>query len=201
MLTLRQLTLWLLLSVLTGCATMEQRATTTANWKAHREQLIALTQWTASGKLAVRTRDASESASMVWRQQDQNTQLQLSGPLGVGAMTIESDGKRLDIHQGDEHQTLDISTPDAIYTNTGWDLPLQALSHWLKGLPSPDTSVQHLELDPQTELLHSLTQDDWEVLYETYKQFQDYSLPTRLLIRRGTTRARVIISKWQTESD
>lgn len=201
MLTLRQLMLWLLLFVLTGCSTLEQRDTTTANWKAHREQLTTLKQWTASGKLAVRTQDASESASMVWRQKDQYTQLQLSGPLGFGAITIESDGRTLDIHRGDEHRTLDISTPDALYTNTGWDLPLQALSHWLKGLPSPDTDVQHLEIDPQTEVLLSLTQDDWEVRYEAYKQFQGYRLPTRLLIQRGTTRAKVIISQWQTVSN
>lgn len=160
-----------------------------------------LEQWTASGKLAVRTADASESANLVWRQHGTNTRLQLSGPLGVGATSIHSDGKQLDIRRGDEHQTLDISTPDAIARNTGWDLPLLALSHWLKGLPSPDISVQGLKIDPQTGLLQSLRQDDWEISYEKYGQFQAFTLPTRLQIKRGTSGAKIIIAQWLTISN
>jgi outer membrane lipoprotein LolB len=188
----------LVLLLLAGCAALEQREPTSAGWQAHSRQLAQLQQWTASGKLAIRSADTAESASLVWRQHDQDTHLQLSGPLGVGATTIYSDGRQLDIHRGDEHRTLDISTPDAIVANTGWDLPLLALTYWLKGLPSPHAKIQKLELDPRTELLQDLQQDDWEVHYEQYGQFDEFALPTRLQIRRGETRARVIISHWQT---
>ena len=198
MLNGRYLTLYLLLLLVAGCAGLDQREPTSAGWQAHSQQLATLQEWTASGKLAVRTAHAAESAGMLWQQHDQNTHLQLSGPLGVGATTIYSDGQRLDVRQGDEHRTLDISTPDAILLTTGWDLPLLALTHWLKGLPSPDSKVQQLKLDPQTELLQSLQQDDWEVHYEKYEQFQEFTLPTRLQIQRGKTRAKVIVSHWQT---
>jgi len=188
----------LVLSLLAGCAALEPQLPTSAGWQAHSQQLALLRQWTANGKLAVRSADAAESASLEWRQHDQDTHLQLSGPLGVGATTIYSDGQQLDIHQGNEHRTLDISTPDAVVLNTGWDLPLLALTYWLKGLPSPHAKVQKLELDPQTELLQILQQDDWEVHYEQYGQFEQFTLPTRLRIQRGATRAKVIISHWQT---
>jgi outer membrane lipoprotein LolB len=194
----RYLTPWLLLLLLAACAGLDQREVTSRGWQFHSEQLANLQRWTASGKLAVRTTDASDSASMVWQQHDNVTHLQLSGPLGMGATTIDSDGRQLDIHQGDEHRTLDVSTPDAILLNTGWDLPLLALAHWLKGLPSPDSSVQHLEFDEATELPRRLQQDDWEVQYEQYGQFENFTLPTRLQIQRGTTRVKVIISHWQT---
>jgi outer membrane lipoprotein LolB len=195
----RQLrTLYLLLLLVAGCTGLDQREPTSAGWQAHNQQLATLQQWTASGKLAVRTANAAESAGLVWQQHGQDTHLQLSGPLGVGATTIYSDGQRLDIRQGDEHRTLDISTPDAIRLNTGWDLPLTALTHWLKGVPSPDSKVQKLALDPETDLLQTLQQDDWEVRYEKYEQFQGFTLPTRLQIQRDTTRAKVIISNWHT---
>ncbi len=198
MLTGRHLTPWLLLLLLAGCTGLGQREPASAGWKAHSQRVAMLQQWTASGKLAVRTADASESATLVWQQHDLDTHLQLSGPLGVGATTIDSDGRRLEIRQGDERSTLDISTPEAIAENTGWDLPLLALAYWLKGVPSPDSNVQRLELDPQTELLQSLQQDDWEVRYEQYGQFQEFTLPTRLQIQRGATRAKVVISHWHT---
>ncbi len=194
----RHLTLYLLVLLLAGCAGLGPREPTSAGWQAHSQQLAGLRHWTASGKLAIRAVEASESASLVWQQQDENTHLELSGPLGVGATTIHSDGRQLDIRRGDEHRTIDISTPDSVVLNTGWDLPLVALTYWLKGLPSPSTNVQDLELDPHTELLQTLQQDGWEVRYAEYGQFQGFTLPTRLQIQRGDTRVKVVIARWQT---
>jgi len=197
----RYLTLSLLLLQLAGCTSLDHpREPTSTSWKAHSAQLAMLEQWTARGKLAVRSAGASESANLVWQQHGSDTNLQLSGPLGIGATSIHSDGRQLEIRQGDEHRTLDISTPDAIALNTGWDLPLLALVYWLKGLPSPDSRVQEMVLDPQTGLLQSLRQDDWEISYEQYGQFQGFTLPTRLQIKRGMTGARLIITQWQTSS-
>jgi outer membrane lipoprotein LolB len=193
----RHLTLWLLLAFIAGCTGLAEREPTSAGWKAHSAQLAELQRWTANGKLAVRTADTSDSASMVWQQREQNTHLQLSGPLGMGATTIHSDGQFLDIRQGDDHQTLDISTPDAIVLNTGWDLPLHALTYWLKGLPAPDVDIQQLEVNPQTQLLQNLQQDGWAIRFEKYGQFQSYVLPTRLQVERGATRVIVLISQWQ----
>jgi outer membrane lipoprotein LolB len=194
----KYLTLSVLL-LLAACTTMDQqREPTSTDWKTHKARLAGLEQWTASGKLALRTADAAESASMVWQQLGTDTELQLTGPLGVGATSIHSDGQQLDIRRGNEHQTLDISSPNAIVLNTGWDLPLSALAHWLKGMPSPDYSVQGLILNPQTGLLQTLQQDDWEIRYEKYGQFQGFTLPTRLQIQRGASGAKVIIAKWLT---
>lgn len=197
---LRYPTLWLLLLLLGGCTGLEPREPASADWQAHRHQLALLQHWTASGKLALRTADTSESVSLVWHQAGSDTDLQLSGPLGVGATIIRSDGQRLDIRRGDEHHILDISTPDAIALNTGWDLPLLALPHWLKGLPAPDLAIQELELDPQTELLQHLQQDGWVIRYEKYGRFEGIRLPTRMQISRGATRLKTVIAHWQTVS-
>lgn len=185
------------LLLLAGCAGQDTRDAPQGSWAQHSERLQQLQQWNASGKLALRTEQRAESATIQWRQQGHNTELQLSGPMGLSATTIHSDGKRVDIRQGDELRTLDISTPDAILRNTGWDLPLGALPYWLKGIPSPDSPVQFLELDPATDRARVLRQDDWEIQYRNYDQFDSYTLPTDLRIRRATTSGRVIIRDWQ----
>ena len=197
MVTGTRLALVMLLALLAGCAGQETRDTTPPGWVEHSDHLQSLRQWTASGKVALRTSDRAESATLVWQQQDNTTRLQLSGPLGVGATTIHSDGRQVNIRRGDELSTLDISTPEAITLKTGWDLPLHALPHWLRGIPSPEYKIQHLELTPKTGLLRNLRQDDWEIRYEQYDQFDDYTLPTRLQIQRGATRARIIIRDWR----
>ena len=189
--------LLVLLCLLPACATQAPRDTTGQGWAAHSERTQALGHWTASGKIALRSADASESASLVWQQRNDHAHLQLSGPLGVGATTIDSDGRQLKVQRGEEQQILDISSPQAIVLNTGWDLPLRALPHWLKGVPSPDHEIQELVLDPETGKLSLLRQDDWRIQYQDYGQFQDFTLPTRLQIQRNDIRARILIRQWQ----
>ena len=104
---------------------------------------------------------------------------------------------QLVIRRDGEQQTVDISTPGAIAQSTGWDLPLQALGHWLKGLPYTGTAVQALELTPDKGLLQTLYQDAWEVSYQRYRDFQALALPTRLTLKRGDTEVRVVITQGQ----
>jgi outer membrane lipoprotein LolB len=193
----RHLGLGILVVFLVGCTGLDTPDATPVAWTAHRDSLQLLKHWTAKGKLALRSDTASESAGLLWQQQDQNTHLQLSGPLGVGATIIHSDGQQLDIRRGDEHKIIDISTPEAVVLNTGWDLPLLALPYWLKGIPSPEHEIQKLQIDSQSGLLQRLQQDDWHIHYQQYEQFQTYILPTRLHIQRGSTHVTVLIRRWQ----
>lgn len=166
-------------------------------WRDHSARLEAVDAWTAIGKLALRSESASETAALVWRQAGGETRVRLSGPLGVGASRIYSDGQVLDIRRGDERRVIDISTPRAIERNTGWDLPLQALPYWLRGLPAPGTDVESLRVDPATGLVQQLRQRGWRVDYGDYQRFHDLSLPTRVSMEKGETRARVVIREWQ----
>jgi outer membrane lipoprotein LolB len=187
----------LLLLILAGCAGPAIRLPEPTDWAQHSARLQDLETWVASGKLALRTSERSESASVLWQQQGSDTRLQLSGPVGFNTTVIHSDGQHMEMRQGDTIRRWDISTPDAIARNTGWDLPLQALPYWLRGLPAPGTEVQLLELDEKLLHLQRLRQDDWEIKFESYENFGDFTLPTKLRIRRGDTSARMIIRDWR----
>jgi outer membrane lipoprotein LolB len=169
-----------------------------ARWATYSTELAALQQWTARGKVALRSATTAESAGLVWQQRGAVTDLQLSGPLGVGATSIHSDGSRLEIRRGDEHRVLDIATPEAIRESTGLDLPLGALTHWLKGLPAPDRTVQAMAFDPDTGLLRHLAQEGWDVTYQEYGEFGGFTLPRRVQIKRGSTEAKFLFAQWQT---
>ena len=185
------------LLVLAGCAGQDTREAGSLSWLEHSNRMQQLNHWTAHGKLALHSGERAETAAILWQQHGPSTRLRLSGPMGVSATTITSDGQQMEVHQGEEHRTFDISTPDAITLNTGWDLPLHALPYWLKGIPSPDSPAQLLELDTDRNLLRQLQQDDWEVHYEQYEQFNNLTLPTRLRIQRDATSVRMIIRDWQ----
>lgn len=179
-----------------ACATQVQQPGATGRWAEQRTTLEAMEHWTAKGKVAVSSQHASESASMVWQQRKDITQLRLSGPVGVGNTTVTSDGKSMEINRGGERRTVDISSPEAIARETGWDLPLAALPFWLRALPAPQLGSPDLALDSQTGTPVTLEQDGWLVRYGAFNPVGPLLLPARLDIQRGDTRARLVIRQW-----
>ena len=177
--------------LLASCADQPKRTSNDTSWQNRATQLKALTHWKASGKLALRTQDKSESASLQWEQSDNVTQIVLSGPLGLSATSIQSDQSSLTIEQGGQTQHYDIS---AGTTHTAWDLPVQALPYWILGLPAPGEPVQEQIIEQNS--LRQMTQLGWTVTYEDYGQFDQYILPTRMKIERSSTRARLLIRHW-----
>ena len=184
--------------LLAGCAGTGRPPEPAAarDWAQRQAQLAALTYWTASGKIALRTAREAESASLRWEQSGNDTHLELSGPLGVAATTVDSDGQYLAIRRGEEYRRWSLTDPQLGQANH-WDLPLASLHYWLKGIAAPDAPVQELALDPATQLPQTLQQQGWTVEYQGFGRFGDYQLPTRLQVQRDSTRARILLRDWR----
>ena len=193
--TLAQPIAWLLLLALAGCAGMPGPEPGNANWQSHRDQIQQLSHWTASGKIALRTPEQAESASLLWQQIGESSHLRLSGPMGISATTVDSDGRLLEVRQGDDYSRWDLDDPDLGSEHT-WDLPIRSLHHWLKGIPAPESPVESLLLDAAGLLPQQLQQLGWTIDYQQFASFDGYLLPTRLQVARGETRARIILREW-----
>ncbi|KZX50358.1 hypothetical protein A3709_11440 [Halioglobus sp. HI00S01] len=177
--------------VLTACAGI---APPPPHWSEQQARLEAFDQFTARGKIALRTPTQAESASLTWQQTGQNTQLHLQGPLGIAATTVESDGFHVEIRQGDDIQYW---TTDKVPPGSEWDLPLQSMPYWLRGIPDPNTTSDALEFDPDTGRPARLSQQGWEVTYSGFGTFAELTLPTRMEVSRDDTWARIIVRRWE----
>lgn len=184
------------LALLAGCAGMPETRPDGAPWEARRASLEQLEHWTASGKIALRTAEQSESASLLWQQIGTATHLRLSGPMGISATTIDSDGHQLEIRQGEDYSRWNLDDPD-LQTNGEWDLPLRSLHHWLKGIPDPTLEVLSLQLDEATQLPRQLQQQGWTVEFQQFARFGDHQLPIKLQATRGATRVRILLREWR----
>lgn len=203
--SLPRIAIAVLLTVTSACSTttldpagsQTDSQTTERTWAAQRQQLSALQHWQTSGKIALRSAQASESARLTWTQSEQHSDITLNGPLGIGAMNIRSDGQTMVIERGKAQQIIDISTPESIAAGTGWQLPLQALPYWLKGAPSPDYDIDEITLSESGGTLKSLQQDGWLISYSKYVSADGLQLPAKLVAEHQDIRLKVILQKWQ----
>lgn len=178
-----------------------------ANWlndsayfKQHLLDFEQMQAWRYSAKVGIRTPQLQEQANLVWRYTDQSNDVRLFGPLGVGSIKVEFDefGVRLKDNKGMLHQG---ANAEALLTRiVGWPIPVDALSYWLHGLPSPAGPHQY-QLDESDQLVR-LKQFGWVSTYADYQNYQGRSLARKLTATKEVTpeqtiTVKLVTKRWQ----
>ncbi|MET4025251.1 outer membrane lipoprotein LolB [Marinobacter sp. MBR-99] len=196
----------MLLTLLGGCTTIQLEPLPEgmtdqppANWAERSRTLGQFQHWQLSGKLAVR--QPSDSGTAVinhWEQQGEYYDLALSSSfLGMGSTNLRGTPGFLELQlaNGDTYQS---SNPEQlVQAATGWQLPIDSLTWWIRGLPAPDGNFRLLFDDQQR--LAIIRQDGWEIRYDRWQAFIDDlpQLPARITALKDDKRVRVVISDWQ----
>lgn len=147
------------------------------------------------GRLAASNGKDGFAAGLRWQQNDDQTLIDLSAPLGFGAAHIQrtDDILRVTTSKG---VTLDSDAAnDELRATLGFDAPLGSLRYWVLGASDPSLSAQE-SLDPLQRLAH-LEQGGWQVDYGEYELVQDEWLPQTLTITRESLRLKVVVHDWR----
>lgn len=170
-----------------------------ADWAQHSRAISQFDHWQLTGKLAVR--QPSDSGTAVinhWEQQGEQYDLALSSAfLGMGSTRLRGMPGFLELQlaNGDMHQSSEPET--LVLAATGWQLPIDSLTWWIRGLPSPAGNFRLLFDDQQQ--LAIIYQNGWEIRYDRWQPFVDDlpHLPARITALKDDKRVRVVISDWQ----
>lgn len=198
----------LLTTALAGCTTIQLEPLPDgmtnqppADWAQRSQSLSRFNQWQLSGKLAVK--QPSDSGTAVinqWRQQGERYDLSLSSSfLGMGTTRLKGVPGfiELTLANGDTYRS---SEPESLVAAaTGWNLPIDNLTWWIRGLPAPDGDFRLLF--DETNHLAILKQNGWEIRYDRWQGFVDDfpPLPARITALKDDKRVRVVISNWLRE--
>lgn len=170
-----------------------------ADWVERHARLESFQYWQLTGKLAVRQPSDSGTALISeWTQKGEAYNLELSSSfLGMGRTRLNGVPGfiELTLPNGNQYQSGD---PEAlIEAATGWQLPINSLVWWVRGLPGPDGDVR-LFFDRQGRLA-LIRQQGWEIRYDRWRTFiPDYPpLPARLTAIKGEKRVRLAITNWE----
>lgn len=170
-----------------------------ANWADRQSALNAFQHWQLQGKLAVRQPSDSGTANINrWVQDNEHYQLSLSSAfLGLGRTELEGVPGFLELTLPDG-ETYRSNDPNALVeAATGWQLPIDSLTWWIKGLPDPASDFRLLFNEAGD--LAVIRQQGWEIRYERWQSFihEQPSLPARITALKEDKRVRVVVTDWQ----
>jgi outer membrane lipoprotein LolB len=198
---IKQLLLVLSAFVLSACVTHLPMQQQQQIWKQHSVRIGELLQWDMRGRIALQMDDEAWQLNMRWQRFPEQQQIDLSGPFGMGAVRMLIDTNGAQLRDASQMEYSADNAQELLWQTTGWLLPLDNLSWWLRGLPVPGKQ-QQMKLDGQGRL-GTLTQDGWQLSVLEYEEQQGMLLPHLIELHNvnGDThgksmRLRLVISQW-----
>ncbi len=197
---LRQLLVFSLIALLTGCAGLTSHEALEgqgdpATWKAHKEQIAKLDGWQINGKIGIRAPRDSGSATLFWLQRQDYYDIRLSGPLGGGAARLTGRPGDILLEVANRGRYRAESPEALLREQLRLDLPVSNLLWWIRGLPAPQ-SRSRITLDGKSHLAQ-LEQDGWKVEYQRYTEQNGYTLPERMKLYGQDLEVTLVIKDWQ----
>ena len=182
------------LLILAGCAPQPLRPVD--SWEEHLARVAALETWYVSGQLGVRLPDNSGSARLRWQQTQDDFRIDLSGPFGQGRTLIQGRPGAVTLQQGGEEPLQASSAEELLWLATEWQVPVEELRYWVRGIPSPEQPIQQLKRNREG-LLAELQQGGWHLQYSNYTLMDNrWHLPRRIVAQHEDARLTLVIHTW-----
>ncbi len=196
------------LSVLSACATQVRRAAPPAPANEVQQQrqareawLAARDTWSFSGRAAISKAKRGGSGRIEWTQADaRRYTVALSAPITRQSWRLigdlHSESGRIEGLEGGPREGEDAEA--LLLEATGWEIPVDALGSWVRGLPAPIHPVDKIEYDTQgrPSLIRQL---DWTIRYTGWQPATEGlpELPARIEATHDDASVRLAIDHWE----
>ncbi|MDP5054680.1 MAG: outer membrane lipoprotein LolB, partial [Congregibacter sp.] len=145
------------------------------------------------------------SASLDWQQTGPQSELRLSGPLGVGSTEIRNEGALLGVRRDGIERLYPADAAPWLPGDTLLPVPVDSIGHWLRGVPDPALPVTLLNVDfgaeagTDTAVARRIEQNGWVIGYEDYQDVRGLPMPARLRLENpdANLNLRVILRAWE----
>ena len=198
----RLLCLLCLSVLLAGCASQSDRPLVPAGireriWQQHKLRVAQLTDWQMTGRVGLGGWLAAGSATVHWQQQPECFSLSATTILGqtlalFQGWTPPGRPERALLRVAGQPPVAALSADTLLRNQTGLDVSMEGLSHWIRGLPAP--GAHRKQLDNQGHL-RSLEQQGWRLVYEEYRK-TPVALPVRIRVAGHGIKLVISVQEW-----
>lgn len=190
---------------LAGCATQvpraplppAQRAAAQAQLEARETVLAGHRQWSLQGRVALSNGDRGGSGRIHWQQDGDDYQLELSAPITRQSWRIVGDPGSARLEGLDGGPRVGSDATQLLRESTGWEIPVTALSAWVRGARAPQAGPAQLLFDADGRLAR-LQQAGWTLDFSDWRPDDTLGieLPLRINAERDAARVRLIVDDW-----
>lgn len=204
----------IILLSLSGCELQPLRpldANISPLWVTQSKQLESQQQWHLQGRIGIRLPEEALSASILWHQNNEQSDIRLTGPLGQGGVRIKGDDQEVQIADA-KSGAITQGNPEHLLTEKlGYPLPLNQLSRWCLGLIETSSTglfsrqqnepIVDLMFDPQG-MPSSFRTESWHVKYQRWKPVNGqavptpYVLPHKIILQSDAVKITLAIKRW-----
>lgn len=164
------------------------------SWDARVDVLGGVEEWEFRGRVAVKAGDEGFNGKFGWVQDDDAFSATVSGPLGMGTVRVEGNGRTIVLTDKDGVRTELEDAEFELQLRYGWTIPIESLRYWALGIPDPDLpAVTEFNDDGQ---LARLEQGGWIVQISRYREGGGQQMPRILSATNPDTRVRMVIDRW-----
>lgn len=158
------------------------------------EQVGKIDHWKVKARIAIKTVNDSNTASIYWQQQADAIELRLQGPFGVQVALITGSSGRYTLKdkRGDVWQASNIDA--LVYQRTGWVLPLEKLRYWILADVQNRNEAQFALNNDGT--LASLQYQQWLIDYQKYQTAGEQLLPKKIAITHPDVTIKISVREW-----
>ncbi len=160
--------------------------------------LDTLPDWSFQGRVAISKGRNGGNGRIDWQQQGGAYQVSLAAPVtrqswqlsgGAGQMV------RLDGLDGGPRSGVDAG--QLLLQATGWDIPVEQLAAWVRGMPAADVQAAKRGYDAEGRP-RVLQQGGWRIDYLDWypPEGQRPPLPRRIEAVNGDAKVRLIVDEW-----
>ncbi len=185
------------LLLLIGCSGQQIRPLgkdTAQAWRMQQQLLQEVTSWELRGRIAIQTGRDGLNANLFWRQWGENYHIQLSGPFGMGTLTLAGDPNGVALRSRGKTVFNRGDAETLFFQQTGVQLPIKLLRHWVRGIPRRGVEAK-MVLDSQGRL-KELWQSGWQIHYKRYIRYRGMQLPAKLFLDNRQLKVRLVIDRW-----
>jgi outer membrane lipoprotein LolB len=187
----KPLAITLLLIVISGCASKSSFKLIDPN---NPPGLTELNHWQLEARVAIQTPEDSITASLDWQKNNREFNFLISGAFGVTLAHLVQDKRQASLDIPDHDTMIHSDAQVLLQQALGWDFPIDALSYWIKGLPSgtPGEIITRDELGKIT----SIEMGYWQINITKYRKFQGFDLPKMIKASHPNMSLKVVAKKW-----
>jgi outer membrane lipoprotein LolB len=160
--------------------------------------------WQFKGRISIRIEENGGtdggSGNLSWVQTPLLTELDFHAALGRGAWHLRAGPEQAQVTLADGSEYRDADVQSLLHRQLGWDVPVDALSCWLRGLvvaPECRGNTAVVTVRDAVGRPQQIIQDEWQVMIHSWSQLEDISLPRKIEFSAPGRKFKLVIREWQ----